>query len=31
MTTDALSKREGPKRHADARATSADCIPPRSL
>jgi len=31
MMTDTLSKREGPTRHAHARATSANCIPPRSL
>jgi len=29
--TDALIKAEGPTRHAQARATSADIIPPRSL
>jgi len=31
MMTDALIKREGPTRHAHARATSADSIPPCSL
>jgi len=30
MMTNALSKREGPTRHAHVRATSADCIPRRS-
>jgi len=31
MMTDALIKAGSPTRHAHARATSADSIPPRSL
>ena len=31
MMTDALIKVEDPTRHAHARATSVDSIPPRSL